>query len=202
MSLQADNQVSYVCPLEFRNPNFCPICLENFDNGCIKNNKFNKPDKWNFDILNCGHILCQNCMNIYFEKEKKCPFRCTNLSQYTFGDNQNSWLTVKQGIKQWNIDIVCKNPSTLIRGKNLIGLFNCILHNSYLTIIKNKENNLLINKKMNKLENHFKKVLLINQKKMIVNWKKSHRKTKTISKNQQNKIKRKVFADITQMKKI
>ena len=153
MSSKDNEQISFVSPTEFRNPNYCPICLEFFDNGCSENNKINKPKRWNFDILNCGHVLCQNCMDIYFEKDKRCPFRCSNLTKHTFGDQENSWLTVKQGMKQWegNMKAICKHPETLIRGKNLIGMYNCIRHNSYLVIMENKENNLLINKNKMKL---------------------------------------------------
>ena len=201
--MTSKDKISFVSLTEYRNPNFCPICLMDFQNGCIKNNKFTMPNKWNFDILNCGHVLCQNCMDIYFEKEKKCPFRCKNLKRHAFGDKENSWLTVKQGMKQWepHWDRICRNPSSLIRGKNTIGLFNCILNNSYLIITRNKENNLLIKKKKKKLKKHFKQVLRINHQNSIIKWKRSHRKNQTLSDSQLNKIKQTVFANVTKTKK-
>lgn len=198
--MTSKDKISFVSPLEYKNPGHCPICLTDFQNGCIINNKFTMPSKWNFDILNCGHVLCQNCMNDYFEKERKCPFRCKKLSSHTFGNKENSWLTVKQGMKQWepHWNRICRNPSSLIRGKNTIGLFNCILNNSYLIIMKNKENNLLIKKKLKK---HFKQVLRINHQNSIVKWKRSHRKNQTLSDSQLNKIKQTVFAKVTKLKK-
>ena len=55
-------------------PNNCSICEKKINTHSIisKNNKFVvNPNKWDFDILHCGHIICRNC---------EVPNKCNNCN--------------------------------------------------------------------------------------------------------------------------
>ena len=73
----------------------CPICLEHKNLNTYKKKSFLKPNEWDFKILYCGHVLCNQCYKL--KKFKSCPLckKNTKVNSYTL-------ITRKKTNQSWN----------------------------------------------------------------------------------------------------
>ena len=105
---------SYVKRSQTNNIFQCPYCFEEKNIGSIRNNKFViNPKFWNFQILTCGHVICNDCYCKHADKIDKCA-SCrekTNVYQFKFGnqlydDSDKSWKTLAEWFCQFNIQLM------------------------------------------------------------------------------------------------
>lgn len=97
------------------NNNFnCPYCLEEKNIGSIRNNKFViNPKFWNFQILTCGHVICNDCYFQHADKIHNCASCREKTKVYQFKFNQTSydeydksWKTLAEWFCQFNINLM------------------------------------------------------------------------------------------------
>ena len=75
-------------------PDYCSICQEKINNGCINKNKFViNPIKWNFEILYCGHVFCCRCFNNP-NFPNNCPLcrKFTMIEEFSFNSIPGPFL--------------------------------------------------------------------------------------------------------------
>lgn len=80
-------------------PDYCSICQEHFNHGCINNNKFiTNPQKWNFEILYCGHVFCKNCFhNNKFPDNYPLCRKSTLVKELSFTSSYNKiWSSLSE----------------------------------------------------------------------------------------------------------
>ena len=104
---------NYVTKNKINNTFQCPYCLEENQIGSIRNNKFViNPKYWNFQILTCGHVLCNDCYYKHADKINKCACCRKKTDVYQFKFNQNytkydkSWNTLAGWFCQFNINLM------------------------------------------------------------------------------------------------
>jgi len=109
---------SYVKKVQINNIFQCPYCLEDKVMGAIRNNKFMiNPRLWNFQILSCGHVICNNCYQEHADEINSCAIcrEKTKVFQVDFGklltgkpcdSYSKSWKTLAEWFCQFNIELM------------------------------------------------------------------------------------------------
>jgi hypothetical protein len=104
---------SYVTKSKINNIFQCPYCLEEKKIGSIINNKFViNPKCWNFQILTCGHVMCNDCYYEHADKINTCACcrEKTDVYQFKFNQTYNkydkSWKTLAEWFCQFNINLM------------------------------------------------------------------------------------------------
>ena len=105
---------TYVTKYKINNIFQCPYCLEEKTIGSIRNNKFViNPKFWNFQILTCGHVICNNCYCEHADKINTCASCRENTNVYQFKFNQSvyddydkSWKTLAEWFSEFNIELM------------------------------------------------------------------------------------------------
>ena len=109
---------SYVKKSQINNIFQCPYCLEDKCMGSIRNNKFViNPKFWNFQILTCGHVICNDCYDQHADKINSCA-SCrgeTKVYEVDFGklllgrsvdESSKSWKTLEEWFCQFSIELM------------------------------------------------------------------------------------------------
>jgi hypothetical protein len=190
-------------------PSCCNICLlEKKLGSIIKLKLIVDPRKWNYQILNCGHVICNYCYkNIIINPKYKetCPV-CSKKNKINewkfFGMYSNkSWYTIAEWFDDSNDNILTDydEKSCIKRALEYEGntgfwkLYSLILKKSII-IIKEEKNKLIIQKQKRIKE---KKKYNIKLKKkyndLLKEYTKGWARNKTLSENEKNKIKKKAI---------
>ena len=181
-------------------PNNCSICEKKINTHSIisKNNKFVvNPNKWDFDILHCGHIICRNCtvpnkcnncncstkvfqFNISLLEEKYWYSLTDYINDYINADCMNRIISTSKKIIKDNKKI--ENTSWM----SLYAMVHKIAFNQIKSfILKNNKNKEILHKKKRiknfRINKEYDRLL----RKYTKNWPKS----KTISPREKERLK-------------
>jgi hypothetical protein len=190
-------------------PNNCNICLEEKGLGSIiKLKLIVDPRKWNYQILNCGHVICNYCyknMIINPKYKEKCVVcsKKTKVDQWLFFNmNSNkSWYTIAEWFNDSNDSIltdydekICINRALKDTTKNGFGSLYSIIIIKSIEIIKDERNKINIERKKIIKNNKKFKIKVNNKyndllKKYTIGWSKN----KTLSETEKIKIKKKAI---------
>lgn len=130
----------------------CPICYENMDNVD------------NITETDCNHIFCENCIRLWLENNKTCPFCRMEIVGNKFIMNNDLELTNKinnlfelmsnNNIKIWNMNVKTNviDGRIYVLRKEQIKEFNMLKDNIKNSIINLKN---YIYKNLNKHDNRF-----------------------------------------------
>jgi hypothetical protein len=105
---------NYVTKYNINNIFQCPYCLEEKNIGSIRNNKFViNPKFWNFQILTCGHVICNDCYCKHADKINTCA-TCrektnvyqVNFNQTSYHEYDKSWKTLAEWFCEFNMELI------------------------------------------------------------------------------------------------
>jgi hypothetical protein len=182
-------------------PDYCSICQEHFNNGCINNNKFiTNPRKWNFEILYCGHVFCKNCFhNSKFPNN--CPLcrKSTSIKELSFDSSCNKiWSSLSEYtddfIQKGYMNRIIITSRKILKEKkrienngwvSLYAIIYNIAHNK-INKIKNKQK--ILKEKENKKKRILNSKIKREYERLLKNYTRGWPKNKTLSQRENNKL--------------
>jgi hypothetical protein len=145
-------------------PNICNICLKEERLGSIRNiNLVIDPRIWNYQILCCGHIFCNDCYKKIIINQKyryKCQVckKNTKTYEWNFFDTRGEkyWFTLAEWFDNDNDKMLTDYDIKKIHNNALKCQINNGFWNLYSIIIK-KSDNIIKERKRKKIQTYNKR---------------------------------------------